>query len=87
MPKLVQKRKQIDPKTLRKHSRIVQDRSDPLLVVGARNQTDYGYTIPGMLHKSFETFHMAVAAGSTTPVWRHAKKVRVYRVVVGTGHY
>lgn len=87
MPRLVQKRKQIDPKTLRKHSKIVQDRADPLLVVGNRNQTDYGYTIPGVTHKTFETFHMAVSASSTTPVWRHEKKTRVYRVVSGTGHY
>ena len=81
------KRPQIDPKSLRKHSHIVSDQKDPLLIVGNREQTDYGYVVPGVTNKAFETFYMAVVPNSTTPVWRHAKKVRVFRVVAGSGYY
>lgn len=81
------KRPQIDPKSLRKHSHIVADKQDPLLVVGTREQTDYGYTVPGVTSKAFETLYMAVVPNSTTAIWRHAKKVRVFRVVAGSGYY
>lgn len=84
--RLIQKRRQLDPKLIKKHSQIVRDRSEPLLVVGDRTRTDYGYTIPGVFHKSFETLHMVIA-GTTTPLWEHPKKLRVYRVVAGTGHF
>lgn len=81
------KRPQIDPKSLRKHSHIVADKQDPLLVIGTREQTDYGYVVPGVTSKAFETLYMAVVPNSTTAIWRHAKKVRVFRVVAGSGYY
>lgn len=87
MSRLFKKRQQIDPKTLRKHSRIVNERAESLLVVGERNQTDFGYEVSGYSAKSFETLYFALMPNATTPTWRHAKKTRVYRVASGVGHY
>jgi quercetin dioxygenase-like cupin family protein len=77
----------IDPKKLRKHSRIAEKHEDPVVVPGNREQTDYGYVIPGHVAKSFETKYMVIAAGCMTPTWCHAKKLRVARVVNGLGQY
>ena len=87
MNRLERKRPQIDPKTLRKHSHIVASKQDPLLVVGDRTQTDYGITVSGVVNKAFETAYMVVVPNSMTPTWRHAKKVRAYRVIGGSGYY
>lgn len=87
MGRLFQKRKQIDPKTLRKHSRIVNERAESMLVVGERNQTDFGFEIPGHKSKGFETLFMTMMPSATTPTWKHAKKTRVFRVVSGAGHH
>ena len=81
------RRPQIDPKTLRKHSRIVEKRQDPVLVAGDREQTDYGYFIDGHKNKAFETRYMCIMPNAMTPKWQHEKKTRVLRVVGGVGHY
>lgn len=80
-------RQQIDPKTLRKHSRIVEKRQDPVVVAGDKEQTDFGYTIEGYKGKLFETKFVCIMPSSMTPKWQHEKKTRVIRVVGGVGHY
>lgn len=80
-------RQQIDPKTLRKHSRIVEKRQDPVVVAGDKAQTDFGYTIDGYKGKLFETKFVCIMPSSMTPKWQHEKKTRVLRVVGGVGHY
>lgn len=87
MNRLDRKRPQIDPKKLRKHSHIVASKQDPFLVVGDRVQTDFGITVSGAANKAFETQYMVVVPNSMTPTWKHAKKVRVYRVISGSGYY
>lgn len=87
MNRLERKRPQIDPTKIRKHSHIVAEKQDPLLVVGDRSRTDYGYTVSGVTTKIFETQYMAVVPNSATPTWLHSKKTRVYRVVAGSGYY
>lgn len=87
MNRLERKRPQIDPTKIRKHSHIVAEKQDPLLVVGDRVQTDFGYTVSGVTSKSFETQYMAVMPNSTTPSWLHEKKTRVYRIASGSGYY
>ena len=80
-------RRQIDPKTLRKHSRLIEKQQDPVLVAGDRDQTDYGYVIEGHKSKSFETKYVCIMPHGVTPKWQHEKKTRVLRVVGGVGHY
>jgi hypothetical protein len=81
------RRPQIDPKTLRKHSRIVEKRQDPVVVAGPREQTDYGFFIDGHKSKSFETKFAQIMPSCMTPKWLHEKKTRVLRVIGGVGHY
>ncbi len=81
------RRPQIDPKTLRKHSRIIEKRQDPVVVAGDREQTDYGFFIDGHKGKSFETKFVQIMPSCMTPKWRHDKKTRVLRVISGVGHY
>ena len=81
------RRPQIDPKTLRKHSRIVEKLQAPAMVVGPREQTDYGFFVEGSKTKAFETKFFTVMPQCMTPTWEHAKKTRVYRVVSGVGKY
>lgn len=82
------KRRQIDPKTLRKHSRIVEHAQEPVVTVaGVRDQTDYGYVIEGHKGKSFETKYICIMPHAMTPKWQHNKKTRVIRVTSGIGHY
>lgn len=87
MNRLERKRPQIDPTKIRKHSHILAEKQDPFLVVGDRTQTDYGFSVTGVTHKSFETFHMVLMPNTVTPTWLHQKKARVYRVVSGSGYY
>ncbi|NJL53698.1 hypothetical protein HC928_00235 [bacterium] len=87
MKKLNQKRPQIDPKTLRKHSSIVEKTTETILVVGDRTQTDFGFEISGHTGKNFETLYMALLKGATTPVWQHEKKTRSFRVLSGSGYF
>lgn len=81
------RRPQIDPNTLRKHSRIIEKRQDAVMVAGDRAQTDFGYSIDGHKGKSFETKYVCIMPNSMTPKWQHEKKTRVLRVVGGVGHY
>ena len=80
------RRPQIDPKTLRKHSRIVEKRQEPTVVAGDRIQTDFGFYIDGHKSKAFETKFMLLMPSAMTPKWLHEKKSRVLRVVGGVGH-
>lgn len=82
------RRKQIiDPKTLRKHSKIVEQRAEPLLVVGERVQADYGFYINNHKGKTFETKFMLIMPSCMTPTWFHPKKTRLFRVVGGIGQF
>jgi len=81
------RRQQIDPKKLRKHSQIIEQRSDPVMVVGEREQTDYGFFIDGHKGKSFETKFILIMPSCMTPTWLHEKKSRVVRIVGGIGQY
>lgn len=83
----MRRKQQIDPKTLRKHSRIVEKRQDPVVVAGDREQTDFGYFIDGYKGKLFETKFVCIMPSSMTPKWQHEKKTRVLRVIGGVGHY
>lgn len=83
----MRRQQQIDPKTLRKHSRIVEKLQAPTMVVGPREQTDYGFFVDGSKTKAFETKFFTVMPHCMTPTWKHEKKTRVYRVVAGTGVY
>jgi mannose-6-phosphate isomerase-like protein (cupin superfamily) len=87
MNRLERKRPQIDPTKIRKHSQIVAEKQDPFLVVGDRTQTDYGFFVTGVTQKTFETLHMVLMPNTITPTWTHQKKVRIYRVVSGSGYY
>lgn len=80
------RRSQIDPKTFRKHSKIVEKHQDTVLIAGNREQTDYGYVIEGHKNKSFETKYVCIMPNSITPKWLHDKKTRVLRVIGGVGH-
>lgn len=81
------RRPQIDPKALRTHSQIVEKSQTPPMVVGSRNQTDYGFFVEGSKTKAFETQFLTVMPRCMTPTWKHNKKTRVYRVVSGVGSY
>lgn len=81
------RRPDINPNTLRKHSRIIEKRQDPVMVAGNRDQTDFGYSIDGHKGKAFETKYVCIMPNSMTPKWQHEKKTRVIRVVGGVGHY
>lgn len=83
----MRQRPQVDPKTLRKHSRIVEKLQAPAMVVGPREQTDYGFFVEGSKTKAFETKFLTVMPQCMTPTWKHDKKTRVYRVISGTGIY
>lgn len=77
----------IDPKTLRKHSQIVEAATAPIPVVGDREQTDYGFFVAGHKGKTFETKFLTIMPSCLTPIWSHPKKTRVIRVVAGAGIY
>ena len=49
------RRPQIDPKALRTHSQIVEKSQTPPMVVGPRNQTDYGFFVEGSKTRAFPT--------------------------------
>lgn len=87
MNRLERARPKIDPQKIRKHSDIVSEKKETLLILGDRTQTDFGYVILGVTNKFFETSYMAMAPLGTTPVWLHAKKARAYRVAAGFGYY
>lgn len=87
MNRLERRRPQIDPNKIRKHSHIIADKQDPFLVVGDRDQTDFGFTVAGTSNKAFETFFMVIVPNTKTPEWVHHKKTRVFRVTGGSGHY
>lgn len=81
------RRPQVDPKTFRKHSRIVEKRQDQVVVAGDRIQTDFGFFIDGHKGKTFETKFMLIMPSSMTPKWLHDKKTRVIKVIGGVGHF
>jgi mannose-6-phosphate isomerase-like protein (cupin superfamily) len=71
-------------RTVKKHSDIVKNRSQKLMVGGQREKTDTGYKVPGYKGKSFETYYEYMMAGSSTPFLKHEKKDRTIRVLSGT---
>jgi mannose-6-phosphate isomerase-like protein (cupin superfamily) len=77
----------LDASKIRKHSDFVASRKEPTLVLGERTQTDFGFTIPGVVSKFYETQYMSLSPHASTPLWHHAKKSRSYRVISGSGAY
>lgn len=65
----------------------MEQHTAPPMVVGPREQTDFGYMVDGSTTKHFETKFFTVMPQCMTPAWLHPKKTRAYRVVAGTGKY
>lgn len=77
------KRREIDPKLLKKASREVEATgTNP---IGEREATPNGYRIKGVVCKDFETFYEFIDRGQQTAKMCHPKKTRTYRVVAGQG--
>lgn len=82
---LKSRRRSPSARSVKKHSDYAADHTTTVVVGGARVKTKTGYRVPGFVGKSFETFYEVLLAGTSTPVMRHEKKDRTYRVLSGTG--
>lgn len=82
---LQRKRRQPNPRTIKKHSDIVRNRvqSDVGVIQGEREKTATGFIVKGFFGKNFETFIQVMMDGTSTPVLRHEKKDRTVRVLSG----
>lgn len=76
---------QIDPKTLKKRSHVRKQLADSVVVLGRREPTETGFVVPGYSGSTFETYFETLLPGSATALMQHPKKVRVVRIVDGTG--
>lgn len=65
----------------------MEKQATPPMVVGPREQTDFGYMVDGSTTKNFETKFFTVMPQCMTPAWQHEKKTRAYRVIAGVGKY
>lgn len=81
-----QKRKGIDPKTIRKHSDIVRQATNSTRVSGEREVTKTGYRAGVYLGKTLESFYEYFMEGAYTDLSMHDKKYKVVRVLGGTGY-
>lgn len=82
---LQRKRRQPNPREIKKHSDIVRNRvqSDVGVIQGVREKTATGFIVKGFFGKNFETFVQVMMDGTSTPVLRHEKKDRTVRVLSG----
>jgi mannose-6-phosphate isomerase-like protein (cupin superfamily) len=79
-------RKNIDPKTLKKHSSILHERSgSDVVVLGFKEETKTGYMIPGHSGSKFVTFFEVMLPGSATGLYMHPEKERTIRILAGQG--
>jgi hypothetical protein len=80
---LKRKRRQPDPRKIKKHSDIMRRTASSVLVSGSRERTETGYTVPGFQGKTFETYFETMLAGTSTPDLKHEKKDRTIRILSG----
>lgn len=81
---MIQRRPQINPRTIKKSSQISQSRDEnAVLSLGEREFTDIGYKIPGFSGAAFETFVECLASGAATAKMVHKAKDRLVRVLSG----
>lgn len=82
------KRRQISPVNIKKHSKMLGERSDTpsaglFLQDVDKVETATGYVVPGTKNKHFETYLEVLAPGSHTARVLHPKKIRTVRPVSG----
>lgn len=75
----------IDPKKFRKHSDVVAESSNRVIVPGEQKLTKTGYRIPGTVCKNYETYMEVVRAGQITDRYVHPTKYKTVRVLNGHG--
>ncbi len=78
---LKRKRRQPDPRKIKKHSDIMRRTASSLVVGGGRERTETGFRVPGFQGKTFETYFETMLAGTSTPDYKHEKKDRTIRVL------
>lgn len=81
---LKRKRRQPDPRKIKKHSDIMRQTASSLLVGGSRERTETGFIVPGFQGKTFETYFETMLAGTSTPDFKHEKKDRTIRILSGS---
>lgn len=77
------KRRQPDVRKIKKHSDIMRQRGNNVMVGGSREKTDTGYVVPGYRGKTFETYFESMLAGSSTATYKHEKKDKTIRIISG----
>lgn len=80
---LKKRRRQPDPRTIKKHSDIVGREHINMVVGGVREKTPTGYIVKGFSGKSFETYFEYMLAKSSSAVFMHEKKDKTVRVLSG----
>lgn len=81
---LKRKRRQPDPRKIKKHSDIMRRTASSLIVGGGREKTETGFRVPGFQGKTFETYFETMLAGTSTPDFKHEKKDRTIRILSGS---
>ena len=79
------KRPQINPRTLKKASRVRAQRAQSVGVPGPRTPSKNGYRVTGTTCSDYETFFEHFEEGQTSDRWIHATKTRTYRGLNGQG--
>lgn len=80
---LKRKRRQPDPRKIKKHSDIMRRTSASATVGGTREKTETGFVVSGFKGKTFETYYETMLAGTSTPDCKHEKKDRTIRILSG----
>jgi hypothetical protein len=81
---LKRRRRQPDPRKIKKHSDIMLRTASSLIVGGERERTETGFRVPGFQGKTFETYFETMLAGTSTPDFKHEKKDRTIRILSGS---
>lgn len=79
------KRREIDPKKIKKHSNIVRQFTNSTRVSGEREATKSGFKAGIYNGKMFESYYEQVMEGASSDLVMHDKKYRTLRVLSGTG--
>ena len=80
------RKRNIDPKTLKKHSAILSEQTgNDVVVLGFKEETKTGYMIPGHAGNKFVTFFEVMLPGSASGMCMHPEKERTIRVLAGQG--
>jgi len=63
---LKRKRRQPDPRKIKKHSDIMRRTSASATVGGTREKTETGFVVSGFKGKTFETYYETMLAGTSS---------------------